>query len=161
MSEDLIAADIRIAKTLPSKFYTDEAKFNTLLSVFEGWQFAAHSSEHQSNSILPLEHIEAIIGEPVVLVKGDETRCLSNICTHRGMRLVSNPCSKTTLQCEYHGRTFDLEGNLKHMPEFEQAIGFPTESDNLHQFEITNWKGLNFVCKKRRAIFMGAIGRKI
>ncbi len=149
MSEDLVAADIRIAKTLPSKFYTDEAKFNTLLSVFEGWQFASHSSEHQPNSILPLEHIEAITGEPVVLVKGDETRCLSNICTHRGMRLVSNPCSKTTLQCEYHGRTFDLEGNLKHMPEFEEAIGFPTESDNLHQFEITNWKGLNFVCNKR------------
>ena len=133
MAEELVASDIRVAKTLPSKFYYDETIFESLLSVFNGWQYAAHDSELSTNSVIPLQHIEALTGEPTIIVNGEKTRCLSNICTHRGMRLVSESCTKSTLKCEYHGRTFDLEGRMKNMPEFEQAIGFPTDSDNLHE----------------------------
>ena len=35
MSEDLIDSDIRVAKTLPSKFYTDEKRFRKLLKAFK------------------------------------------------------------------------------------------------------------------------------
>ena len=148
MPEDLVAADIRVAKTLPSKFYHDKSLFDSLLSVFNGWQYAAHDSELETNTIVPLSHIESINGEPTILVKGDKIECLSNICTHRGMRLISQPCNKSTMRCEYHGRTFDLEGNMKHMPEFEQAIGFPSESDNLHKFAMDTWKGLHFISQE-------------
>jgi len=148
MPEDLVAADIRVAKTLPSKFYHDKSLFDSLLSVFNGWQYAAHDSELETNTIVPLSHIESITGEPAIIVRGDKVECLSNICTHRGMRLISQPCNKSTLQCEYHGRTFDLEGNMKHMPEFEQAIGFPSESDNLHKFAMDAWKGLHFISQE-------------
>ena len=145
MPEELVAEDIRVAKTLPSKFYYDENIFQSLSSLFRSWQYAAHNSEIESESIIPLDHIEAVSGEPTILVNDNEIRCLSNICTHRGMRLVSEPCSRRTLQCEYHGRSFDLEGNMKHMPEFEQAIGFPSDSDNLHRFEVSTWKGMHFI----------------
>ena len=104
-----------------------------------------HKSDLSQNSITPIEHIEAITGEPTIIVKGDDVKAMSNICTHRGMRLVGEPCTKSALQCEYHGRTFDLDGAKKHMPEFEQAIGFPSDSDNLHQFALNTWKGLLFV----------------
>ena len=107
-----------------------------------------HDSELETNTIVPLSHIESITGEPAIIVRGDKVECLSNICTHRGMRLISQPCNKSTLQCEYHGRTFDLEGNMKHMPEFEQAIGFPSESDNLHKFAMDAWKGLHFISQE-------------
>ena len=33
---------------------------------------------------------------------------------------------------------------MKHMPEFEQAIGFPSEEDNLKQHPLHIWKGLYF-----------------
>ena len=145
MPEELVARDIRVARTLPSKFYHDQTIFQALNSIFYGWQYAAHKSELTPNHILPLEHIEAITGEPTILVDDEGIRCLSNICTHRGMRLVSKPCSKRTLLCEYHGRTFDLKGQIKHMPEFEQAIDFPSTSDNLHQFETMTWKGIHFI----------------
>ena len=145
MSEELIAADIRVAKTLPSKFYYDESVFKTLLPIFNNWQYAVHKSELDSNSIISIEHIEAITGEPTIIVKSSSAKAMSNICTHRGMRLVSQPCTKSVLQCEYHGRTFDLDGAMKHMPEFEQAIGFPSESDNLHEFALNVWKGLYFI----------------
>ena len=145
MPEELVASDIRVARTLPSKFYHDRTIFQALNSIFYGWQYAAHKSELIHNQILPLEHIEAITGEPTILIDAEDIRCLSNICTHRGMRLVSKPCSKRTLLCEYHGRTFDLEGKMKHMPEFEKAVGFPSDSDNLPRFETETWKGMHFI----------------
>ena len=145
MPEDLIASDIRVARTLPSRFYQDESIFKLLFTAFNGWQYAVHRSELDANSINPIDHIEAVTGEPTIIVKGSEVKLMSNICTHRGMRLVKKPCTKSLLQCEYHGRTFQLDGKMKHMPEFEQAIGFPSESDNLHEFAMNTWKGLYFV----------------
>ena len=50
MPEELIAADIRL-EDLPSRFYHDESIFKSLLSVFNGWQYAAHKSELETNSI--------------------------------------------------------------------------------------------------------------
>ena len=144
MSESLIDEDIRKARTLPSRYYTEQDEFNRLKDVFTGWQFAAHVSEFEAHNVKPLDHLEAINGESVLLVNGSETSCLSNVCTHRGMRLALEPCTKKTLQCRYHGRTFNLDGTLRHMPEFEQAIGFPSESDNLRRFPLKRWMGLHF-----------------
>ena len=144
MSGEMIDADIRKAQTLPSRFYTAPEEFQRLKGVFRTWQFAAHVAELRANTIIPVDHIETMTGEPVVLVRGQDTHCLSNVCTHRGMRLVLEPCTKSTLQCRYHGRTFNLDGNLRHMPEFEQAIGFPSEADHLQQFPLKRWMGLYF-----------------
>ena len=144
MSGEMIHPDIRMAQTLPSRFYTAPEEFKRLKGAFKGWQFVAHAAELEANTVLPVGHMEAMTGEPILLVKGEDTRCLSNICTHRGMRLVPEPCAKSTLQCRYHGRTFDLDGTLRHMPEFEQAIGFPSKADHLHRFPLQRWMGLYF-----------------
>ena len=144
MSGERIHPDIRMAQTLPSRFYTAPKEFKRLKGAFKGWQFVAHAAELEANTVLPVGHMEAMTGEPILLVKGEDTRCLSNICTHRGMRLVPEPCAKSTLQCRYHGRTFDLDGTLRHMPEFEQAIGFPSKADHLHRFPLQRWMGLYF-----------------
>ena len=148
MSEELIAADIRKAKTLPSKFYHDERAFKASKEGFMGWQFALHSSQFQSNNVHPIEHIEALTGESIVFVKGEQVNCLSNICTHRGMSLIEKPCTKKSFRCEYHGRTFDIDGKFSNMPEFEEAIGFPTEGDNLHKFPTAIWDGMYFTSQK-------------
>ena len=148
MSEQLIDADIRVARTLPSRFYTESEEFKRLKHVFSGWQFAAHQSEFEADTILPLEHIEAINGESMVLIQGEETRCLSNVCTHRGMRLALEPCTKKTLQCRYHGRTFNLDGTFRHMAEFEQAIDFPSDTDNLKNFPLKQWMGMYFTAQE-------------
>ena len=144
MSGEMIHPDIRMAQTLPSRFYTAPEEFKRLKGAFKGWQFVAHAAELEANTVLPVGHMEAMTVEPILLVKGEDTRCLSNICTHRGMRLVPEPCAKSTLQCRYHGRTFDLDGTLRHMPEFEQAVGFPSKADHLHRFPLQRWMGLYF-----------------
>ena len=144
MGEPLIDEDIRKARTLPSAWYTEMEHFKQLQSVFSGWQFAAHQSEFETNNVLPLEHIEAINGESMVLVKDEQTACYSNVCTHRGMRVALEACTAKKLQCRYHGRTFNLDGTLRHMPEFKEAIDFPSASDNLAEFPLKQWMGMHF-----------------
>ena len=108
------------------------------------WHFAAHESQLSGKSAIELRHLESLLGEPMMLVSGDEIRCISNVCTHRGMLLVDGSCSRTTLQCPYHGRTFGLDGSMKSMPEFDLVEGFPAAEDDLRTFPSTSWKGLIF-----------------
>lgn len=74
----------------------------------------------------------------------DKVRCLSNVCTHRGMLLVDGTCSKSTIQCPYHGRNFGPDGKIKSMPNFDEVDDFPSEQDNLSNFPTLVWKGLIF-----------------
>jgi len=148
MSEELIAADIRKARTLPSKFYCGVEYFNASKLAFKGWQFALHSSQFKSQNIHPIEHIESLTGESIIIVKGEQVNSLSNICTHRGMRLIGEPCFKKTIRCEYHGRTFNIDGKFRAMPEFQEAIDFPTEDEDLHNFPMAVWDGLYFISQE-------------
>ena len=108
------------------------------------WHFAAHESQLSDKSAIELCHLESLLGEPMMLVSGDEIRCISNVCTHRGMLLVDGSCSRSTLQCPYHGRTFGLDGSMKSMPEFDLVQDFPTAQDDLRIFPSISWKGLVF-----------------
>mgnify|MGYP004045472511 CR=1 FL=1 len=62
MSEELVNADIRLAKTLPSEFYTDEAHFEAQRNAFRTtWQFMGASSQFMS-AVSPLPHLDALLG---------------------------------------------------------------------------------------------------
>jgi choline monooxygenase len=145
MSEDLIDSDIRVAKTLPSKFYTSEKRFRKLLKAFKtSWQFVGSSQEFTS-AISPLKDLEKILGEPLIRVQdGESTQLLSNVCTHRGMILCQEHSDAKTIQCPYHGRTFNRDGSLKHMPGFDDVVDFPSISDHLQSFELHTWNGFEF-----------------
>ena len=146
MSEQrIIDPDIAKAQTLPSRYYTDERVFSDIISGFSGcWHFAAHESQLAEHNVLPLDHIEHMIGEPMLLTRDEIIRCVSNVCTHRGMLVATEPCSASTLRCGYHGRTFGLDGCFRNMPEFEGVEGFPSTSDDLAGFPLRRWKGLLF-----------------
>ena len=146
MSEErIIDPDIAKAQTLPSRHYTDERVFSNIISGFSGcWHFAAHESQLAEHNVLPLDHMEHMIGEPMLLTRDEIVRCVSNVCTHRGMLVATEPCSASTLRCGYHGRTFGLDGCFRNMPEFEGVEGFPSASDDLAGFPLRRWKGLLF-----------------
>lgn len=148
MSSDLIDPDICKAHTLPSRFYTDELVFADIISGFrECWHFAAHESQLMEYNVLPIEHMESLIGESMLLTRDDAIRCLSNVCTHRGMLVATEACKASTLKCRYHGRTFGLDGCFRNMPEFESVEGFPSPTDDLKSFDLKRWKGLLFTGK--------------
>ncbi|RJU83455.1 MAG: aromatic ring-hydroxylating dioxygenase subunit alpha [Candidatus Poseidoniales archaeon] len=138
-----IDLDITRAKTLPSKFYIDSQIFQSTISKFKSnWTFVGHTSQFDENSIFPI----TINQEQLIITKSDgEFRCISNVCTHRGMILQTEEECKKTLICPYHGRTFSLDGRLKNMPGFENAVDFPSENDNLPIFDLEIWNDLIFV----------------
>jgi len=145
LSNTTIDPDIRKAKTLPSSFYIDPAKHSELKLRFRKiWHFAAHINQLAEKSAIELKHLEKLIDEPIIMTSEPTTRCISNVCTHRGMLIVDGHCSTNSLQCPYHGRTFSLDGSMRSMPEFEEVEEFPSTEDNLRSFPTLNWRGLIF-----------------
>ncbi len=148
MARDYVDEDISLAQTLHSDYYTDRELFERIKESFlNHWHFAVHSSEFDSVNIIPLERMGDLINDEVILTKDENYACISNVCTHRAMLLVEEKCKKSRIQCPYHGRSFDLQGQFKNMPKFENVKNFPTQKDNLKKFKLMNWKNLLFVNK--------------
>ncbi len=145
MSEGLIDADIRRAETLPSEFYADEQYFSKQMErLSDSLQFVGHSSEFTSD-LTPIPHLESILKQPLLRTNHEsEKHLLSNVCTHRGMLLCQEKKNGKSIQCPYHGRTFDRDGTLKHMPGFENVENFPSASDNLPSLKLKEWFGFEF-----------------
>ena len=143
-----IAADIRRAATLPGEFYRDDQVFEALRErVFaRSWQWIGHESDLAAESAMPLVLLEGCLDIPLVLTRDQkgELRCLSNVCTHRGNLIATVPGGCKTLRCRYHGRRFQLNGKFDSMPEFEGALDFPSEADDLPQLPLESSLGFLF-----------------
>ena len=64
------------------------------------------------------------LGVPILVTRNNdgEVKAFMNVCRHRGARLTDEPCGKAkTVSCPYHKWTYDLNGNLRGLP---QAAGF-------------------------------------
>jgi len=147
-SEDLIYIDkdISVAKTMPSLFYTDNDYYDkTLKKIFNySWQFVNDKKMIDKYKIIPFSFLSDSINEPLILTNNKNIQCFSNVCTHRANILCSYPSNKKTIQCGYHGKTFDLCGKFKFMPGFEDAKNFPSETDNLKKANIKEWNEFIF-----------------
>ncbi len=136
-----IDPDIRKATTLPATFYKSQAVYEQLLQnvLLPSWQFVGETQLLPERAYAyPFMLLEDSLEEPLMLVrdKDDAMHCLSNICTHRGMFLVDRPGKYRLLSCKYHGRCFDLNGQFRSMPEFQEAKNFPSEADNLPALKL-------------------------
>jgi choline monooxygenase len=139
-----IHPDIREASTLPARFYSDPAIFDLCKQrIFaRSWQFVGDTdSVKVPGQVHPVTMLEGLLDEPLLLTRdwNDRVHCLSNVCTHRGNILCQHGGHEKSLICRYHGRRFDLDGTFRHMPEFEQAKGFPSPADNLPKILFGTW----------------------
>ena len=103
--------------------------------------------ENTAANVVPLDLLPGFIDEPLVLTRDREgnTRCLSNVCTHRGNLLVEQAGDTKILTCRYHGRCFGLDGRFRSMPGFEGVENFPDEEDNLTSLGIRSIGPMQFV----------------
>jgi len=141
--------DIRRAETPPGWMYTDPAVFERSKERVLGrtWSLVADESQISTpGSIVPVTLHEGSLDEPLVLTRDAEDRlhCLSNVCTHRGMRLAEHPDHGKRLTCRYHGRCFGLDGSFRTMPEFEETAGFPRPEDDLRRVPMATWRQFIF-----------------
>jgi len=143
----LINKNIHKAKTLSSEFYLDGSIFEKSKVFFEeSIQPICTIKELKNFSIYPFTYFENFLDEELLLTKqNNKFTCLSNVCTHRGHLVSECATSNSSLQCRYHGRTFELNGNLKNAPGFKEALNFPTKEDNLKSLSVFDWNGFLFI----------------
>lgn len=155
MADFKVDADISVAKTIHKKVYLDaefyEASKERIFA--DTWQWAGHQEQLPSpGSLHPFILLKDYLNEPLLLSydKLGELHCMSNVCTHRGNLLITEPCNAPDIRCKYHGRRFDMDGCFKSMPEFKEVKNFPTEADNLKRLPLFKLGNMLFTSLNHR-----------
>lgn len=88
------------------------------------------------------------LGESVIVIRGDDgvARAFSNVCRHRGSRLVDGTggCAKL-LTCPYHAWSYDRSGALVGVPHRAEYPGLDTSQYGLKPVALEQWRGFLFV----------------
>ena len=88
------------------------------------------------------------LGESVFVIRGDDgqVRAFSNVCRHRGSRLVDGTggCAKV-LTCPYHAWSYARDGRLVGVPHRSEYPGLRTEDHGLFPVALETWHGFLFV----------------
>ena len=131
---------IEAGYTLPSQWYTDRAIFreeqHTILR--RSWHYVTHVGElAEVGDVLPWE----IGGVPIVLVRAADGSIngYENICRHRAHPVVLEAGKRRTLQCQYHGWTYDLGGALLSAPKANGELGFDIADVCLPRIQVAVW----------------------
>ena len=139
-----IDPDIRVARTLPARVYSDPDLFRLQRERLfaRTWHYAGHDDLVKvAGQVHPFTLLPGALDEPLVLTRDqkDQLHCISNVCTHRGTVVVEGAGHEQQLRCRYHGRRFALDGRFHSMPEFEGTANFPSPSDDLPPVSLGAW----------------------
>ena len=106
---------IEAAETPPGTAYVDPDIFRAELEkIFTSAWIPLSPRIAEPGFVEPIELLPGALDEPLLLSVdlAGSRRCLSNVCTHRGMKLVSESGPAKRIRCGYHGRRFALDGTL-------------------------------------------------
>src|SRR4051812_14258267 len=133
--------------SLPGWLYVDPEFFEAEKRAFLGAapQVVCHQSEiAQPGAWRSIEYL----GESVIVIRGDdgEVRAFSNVCRHRGSRLVDGTggCAKV-LTCPYHAWSYARDGRLVGVPHRDEYPGLNTADHGLFPVALEEWRGFLFV----------------
>jgi choline monooxygenase len=144
---DELEDTIEEGKVLPPYWYTDPDVFDAELPIVTGltWQYLGHMDQLPDTKTFMTQKIGHT---PVVVVKTDEgLKGYVNVCRHRGhivARGKQGVCS--SLQCHYHGWTWNLDGELKGVPRGDREPNFDKSEWPLVPIQVGTWGKLIFGC---------------
>lgn len=133
--------------TLPAWTYSDPEFFEQEKErVFApSWQVVCHVSDIPAVGDW---HGLDYLGESVIVVRGtdDVVRAFTNVCRHRGSRIVDGArgCAKK-LVCPYHAWTYELDGRLTGVPDSASYPGMDKSRHGLVPVAMEIWRGFIFV----------------
>ena len=141
------AAPLQDAYTIPAPWYTDARIAQLeLQNVFSRtWQAVSRTVQVEK----PGQYVTATVaGEPIVAVRGSDgiLRAFYNVCRHHAMTVMNEPCGHAQhMRCPYHGWTYNLEGELRGMTEFEGVCNFDRAQNGLVPIRVEIWENFIFV----------------
>jgi len=133
--------------SLPAWTYSDPEFHDVEIErIFRpSWQVVCHDSDIPNSGDW---HSIDYIGESVIVVRGADrvVRAFTNVCRHRGSRLVDGAtgCAKK-LVCPYHAWTYDLDGRLTGVPDSASYPTLDRGKAGLVPVDIESWRGFWFV----------------
>lgn len=141
-----ITADPDADWSLPAWIYSDPEYFAVEMTrlMRPSWQVVCHLSDIAEAGAY---HTLDFLGESVVVVRGEDgvVRALSNVCRHRGSRLVDGAGCARKLICPYHAWSYDLDGGLTGAPLGETYPALRRADMGLKPIEMEIWRGFIFV----------------
>ncbi len=134
------------AETLDASWYLDPQVYDLEMErIFaRTWQFAARLDEvAKPGDFVAVE----VAGEPIVVLRdgGGTLRAYFNVCPHRAGIVARGKGNRKSLQCLYHGWTFDLDGCLLRIPGFEGTENFDPANFGLKPVRVDTWGPYVFV----------------
>lgn len=136
--------DIAGASTIPSRLYTDPVylALETERIFSRTWQLVGRLAQlSESGMFLTAE----IAGEQIVVLRdGEALRGYHNVCLHRAGPVAHGCGKRQTLQCKYHGWTYNLRGELLRAPEMEGVTRFSPDDMRLVPVQVSAWGPLVF-----------------
>ena len=140
-------APLETAFTIPGPWYTDTRVATLERSAVFGrtWQVLARTDQLEK----PGQFVTAeIAGEPLVAVRGSDgvLRAFFNVCRHHATPVMVDECGLADkLRCGYHGWTYNLEGELRGMTDFEGVKEFDRSRYGLVAVRVETWESFVFV----------------
>jgi choline monooxygenase len=142
---------IGLAEGLPGLFYGNTFYQTERRELFPSTWCAVSvgAAIPQPGDMQPID----LAGWPILVVRARDggIRAFHNICRHRAMRLVREPCTAATrIICPWHAWTYDLTGKLLGMPELGGAginsvDGFDRAQLGLKPIAVGQWLDYVFV----------------
>ena len=94
-----------------------------------------------------------LLGIPLIILRDKKMkiRVFHNVCSHRGFKLLSEPCSlKNVLRCPYHSWSYNFEGKLVATPHIgglnvHESKKFDKSKSNLKEVRSKVWMDIIFV----------------
>ena len=133
--------------SLPGWLYFDPEFLEAEKAAFlrSAAQVVCHESEiPEPGDWRSLEYL----GESIIVIRGDEgeVRAFSNVCRHRGSRLVDGTggCAKV-LTCPYHAWSYSRDGRLVGVPHRAEYPDLRTDDLGLKRVAMESWHGFLFV----------------
>ncbi len=136
------------AHTLDRKFYLNS---NILKKEYENiflsnWICVGRVSELSNVGKFKTINIK---NENIIVLCDSEgqLRAFYNVCRHRGTRICNkeNGEFSKSIQCGYHGWTYNLFGDLIGAPHMEVVDGFEKKDYSLHEVALSEWEGFIFI----------------
>ena len=140
------ADDLSRAETLPARWYT-EPEFLDLEAekiFYKTWQPVGRVEDvMRAGDFFSCE----VLDQPLVITRNTEgeLRAFYNVCAHRAAVVAHGRGNRRSLQCKYHGWTYDLNGRLLRAPEFEGVQNWDASAVCLRSVQVEAWGPWVFV----------------
>jgi phenylpropionate dioxygenase-like ring-hydroxylating dioxygenase large terminal subunit len=147
LAEPISHADPDEGWSLPAWTYHDPEFFRVEMerALRPSWQIVCHVSDVPDAGSW---HTLDFLGESIIVIRGkdDRVRAFTNVCRHRGSRLVdgASGCARK-LVCPYHAWSYELDGRLAGVPGRSAYPPFADEDHGLAPVELELWRGFVFV----------------